>query len=280
MPTMSPPRRYSYQEVVAGKVRDSWWTEVLIEPFAIRLVRLLADHTPTMPNQLTALSAMLTVAAAGGLLEGGRFALIAGALLFQLSLLADCMDGRLARLTGEVTALGGWFGAAAGRARFMMCALALFVGQYAGTQDRTYLLLGAMALSCYAVVEIIDGLVQRLPGGLVDVGGASAAPARLSQGAWISRGERTARRVRAARRPFARPVTEVEFGVAVCVIAPQTGAYVPIIIVASAALLICELTVLGGAVRLYLRARPGRSLRTVGVAASPYGVADPRSHRS
>jgi phosphatidylglycerophosphate synthase len=265
-----PPRRHTRREVVAaGKAHDSWWTTAVVKPIAIRLVRPLANHTPARPNELTALSALLSVAAAGGLMEGGRLELIAGALLLQLSQLADCMAGRLARLTGTVTALGAWFDAAVGRARFMMCAPALFVGQYDRTGDRDFLLLAALVVSCYAVVQIIEGHAQRFRGGLVDLAGASAAPARRTRG------------LRSARsRPLARPVTEVEFGLAVCVIAPQTGAYVPVILVASAALLLGELVVLGAAVRLLLRARRGWPRTPAAVTRSGYGDAVHRTFRS
>jgi phosphatidylglycerophosphate synthase len=264
MPEMSPPRRHTHREVVAAaKDRDAWWTELLIEPAAIRLVRPLANQTPTTPNQLTALSAMLTVAAAGGLLEGGRFGFTAGALLLQLSLLVGCMDGTLARLTGEVTALGGWFDAAAGRARFLLCAPAPLVGQYDRTEDRDYLLLAALVVSCYALVQIIDGQAQRFPGGLPHgAAGTFAAPARPARGARPTR-----------PRLLARPVTEVELMLVVCVIAPQTGVYVPVIVTASALLLVGELAVLGAAVRLVLRARSGRPLFPPQVARNRYGEA-------
>jgi phosphatidylglycerophosphate synthase len=267
MPAMSPPRRTTRREMAAaGRPRGGWWTATLLEPAAAGPVRLLAHHTPITPDQLTAVSAMLTVAAAGGMLEGERFGLIAGSLLFQLSLLVDCMGGMLARLTGTVTELGAWFGAVAGRARFVMCASALLVGEYARTEDRTCLLLTALVFSCYAVVQISDGQAGRIPGGFARVG--TARPARRTRGA------RTIR-----RRPFARPVTEVEFGTAVCVLAPQTGAYVVVIVVASVLLLVGELSDLTAAVRLFLGARSSRTPLGAALPGGRYGVAEARSQR-
>jgi phosphatidylglycerophosphate synthase len=261
MPAAFRRRRHAYREVVAaGRPSDGWWTPVLVEPVAFRLVRLLADHTPATPNQLTALSAMLTVAAAGGLLEGGPIGLIAGALLSQLSLLADCMDGTLARLTGTATELGGWFGAVAGRARLMMCGTALLVGEYARTEDRAYLFLAALVLLCCAVLEITDGRAELFPGGFAR--GPSALPAR---GGRFARGVRTT-------GPLAWPVTEAEYGLAVWVLAPLTGAYVAVIAVASGLLLSGELAGLGAAVRSSRRARPAR--RPATATRSPYGAAD------
>ncbi|MDX6429266.1 MAG: hypothetical protein QOE54_1632 [Streptosporangiaceae bacterium] len=262
MPATFRRRRHTRREVAAaGGPRDGWWTLVLIEPFALRLVRPLADRTPTTPNELTALSAMLTVAAAGGLLEGGPLGLIAGAVLFHLSLIADCMDGTLARLNGTVTELGAWFGAVAGRARLMMCGTTLLVGQYARTDERAYLLLAALVLFCCAVVQINAGHAELVPGGFVRE--STARPARAARGARSTR-----------RRPFTRPVTEVEYGMAVCVLAPQTGAYVTVIAVASGLLLCGELARFGAAVRLLLRARAGRPLPAA-ASGSRYGPADP-----
>ncbi|MCW2918139.1 MAG: CDP-alcohol phosphatidyltransferase [Actinomycetia bacterium] len=254
----APPRRTFDEVAAAGKARDAWWTVVLVEATAIWLVRRLANHTPATPNQLTALSTMLTVASAGGLLEGGRLGLIAGALLFQLSFLVDCMDGRLARLTGTVTELGAWFDTMAGRARFMMCTSALLIGQYVRSEERTYLFLTGLVITCYAVVQITAGHTEQLPAG---AGRARAVP----HGPW--------------RRLFARPVTEVEFGMVICVIVPQTGAYVPVIAVAAALLLIGELVAVGAAVRLRLRARPGRSPLPVAVTPSWYDGAVDRTFR-
>jgi phosphatidylglycerophosphate synthase len=245
MPVTFPQRRHTLREVAAaGRPRDGWWVSMLLEPVAVRAVRLLAHHTPLTPNQLTALSAMLTVASAGGLLEGEPFGLIAGALLFQLSLLVDCMDGMLARLTGTVTELGAWFAAVASRARFMMCSSALLVGEYTRTDEPVYLFLAGLVLSCHALVRISDGHAERMPGGAAR--GVTAGPGRRA------RGTRTA-----WPRPLVRPVTEAEFGTAVCVLVPLTGAYVLVIAVASALLLAGELVGLAAAVRMYLRARPG-----------------------
>ncbi|MGI8328609.1 CDP-alcohol phosphatidyltransferase family protein [Actinomadura scrupuli] len=263
MPATFRRRRHPYRDVVAaGRPSDGWWTPVLLEPVAFRLVRLLADHTPATPNQVTALSAMLTVAAAGGLLEGGPLGLVAGALLLQLSLLTDRMDGTLARLTGTATELGAWFGAVAGRARLMMCGTALLAGEYARTDDRAYLFLTALVLICCAVLEITDGHAELFPAGFARR--PSALRARVGRGA---------RAVRIARpRPLTWPVTEAEYGLAVCVLAPQTGAYVPMIVAASGLLLCGELAGLGAAVRSSRRARPARRPPTV--TRSPYGAAD------
>lgn len=266
MPAGFRRRHHAYREVVAaGRPSDGWWVPVLVEPVAFRLVRLLADHTPTTPNQLTALSAMLTVAAAGGLLEGGPVGLIAGALLVQLSLLADCMDGTLARLTGTATELGAWFGAVAGRGRLMLCGAALLLGEYARTTDRAYLFLTALVFLCAAVLEIAGGHGELFPSGF-----ARRPPAGRTRRRRFARAARTSR-----ARPLTWPVTEAEYGLAVCVLAPLTGAYTAVIAVASGLLLCGELAGLGAAVRSSRRARPARRLPA---ALRPYDAADRTSH--
>src|SRR4051812_7619286 len=100
-------RRSSLQEIreQTYKVRDAWWTVLLVDPLAARLVRLVAPYRWITPNLLTGLATLLGVASAAcflapNVLAGGRGWLVAGAALFHLSFVVDCMDGKVARLNG------------------------------------------------------------------------------------------------------------------------------------------------------------------------------------
>ena len=134
-------RRSSLQDIreQTYKVRDAWWTVLLVDPLAVRLVRLVAPYRWITPNLLTVLAMLLGVGSAACFLAQDRWWLIAGALLFHLSFVVDCMDGKIARLNGTGSMFGAWFDFMFDRLRVFMCAAALFGGQYARTGHVAYL---------------------------------------------------------------------------------------------------------------------------------------------
>ena len=121
------------------KPRDSWWTVYLVDPAACRLTLFIANHTRITPNGVTRLSILLGLASAGCFAAGW---LAAGAALFYLSFLVDCVDGKLARLKGNGTPFGLWLDYVGDRLRVACCAAGLGYGQYVATGDAAYLLMG------------------------------------------------------------------------------------------------------------------------------------------
>ena len=103
-PSYDRPTLQHVREVAAKDV-DAWWTVLVVDPVAVRLVRLLAPVKRITPNGLTALAAVLgvTAAVAFGL---GHF--VVGALVFELRFLVDCLDGKLARVRRQFSAAGGF----------------------------------------------------------------------------------------------------------------------------------------------------------------------------
>jgi phosphatidylglycerophosphate synthase len=134
-------RRSSLQDIreQTYKVRDAWWTVLLVDPLAVRLVRLVAPYRWITPNLLTVLAMVLGVGSAACFLAQDRWWLIAGAVLFHLSFVVDCMDGKIARLNGTGSMFGAWFDFMFDRLRVFMCAAALFGGQYARTGHVAFL---------------------------------------------------------------------------------------------------------------------------------------------
>src|SRR3954447_20267970 len=59
-------RRSSLQDIreQTYKVRDAWWTVLLVDPLAVRLVRLVAPYRWITPNLLTVLAMLLGVGSA------------------------------------------------------------------------------------------------------------------------------------------------------------------------------------------------------------------------
>jgi phosphatidylglycerophosphate synthase len=104
------------------KARDAWWTCFVIDPVAGPLVRFAAARSWITPNRLTVASALV------GLLAAACFALdllVVGALVYQLSFLLDCMDGKLAAVRGLRNPWGGFYDVAADTVRFVACFAAL-----------------------------------------------------------------------------------------------------------------------------------------------------------
>ncbi|MFD3493639.1 CDP-alcohol phosphatidyltransferase family protein [Streptomyces sp. NPDC058690] len=136
---------------ITQKKRDAWWTVLLVDPVATPLVRFVARRTRITPNQITWGALLLGLVAAACFVKGDWYWLIAGALLYHLSFILDCMDGKVARLTGQGSVFGAWLDYIFDRIRVMACAVALMAGQYYRTGEMIYVWLAA-------VVVFLDGL--------------------------------------------------------------------------------------------------------------------------
>lgn len=128
------------------KTRDAWWTVLLVDPVAARLVRWTASRTRITPNQLTVCALLLGIGSAACFLQADWRWLIAGAIVYHLSFLLDCMDGKVARLTGGGSVFGSWLDYVFDRLRVLICAMGLMVGQYRATGHDYYLLLGVLVV--------------------------------------------------------------------------------------------------------------------------------------
>ncbi|WP_246268115.1 CDP-alcohol phosphatidyltransferase family protein [Nonomuraea typhae] len=134
-------RTYSLDDVHATrKRRDSWWTVYLVDPVACRVALVVANHTRVTPNALTVFSLVL------GMVSAALFAvdkLAAGAAVFYLSFMIDCVDGKIARLKGTGTPFGLWLDYVGDRVRVVFCAAGLAYGQYMLTRNVEFIMLGA-----------------------------------------------------------------------------------------------------------------------------------------
>ncbi|WP_017570708.1 CDP-alcohol phosphatidyltransferase family protein [Nocardiopsis halotolerans] len=139
------------------KAKDAWWTVFLVDPLAGRLVVWTANRTNITPNQLTLgagvlglLSVLCFAAPAlapGGPSEVANFLwLLGGALLFHLSFVLDCMDGKIARLKGTGSTFGTWVDFVFDRIRFFGCVMALLIGQWAVTGHVAYLIVAPVVV--------------------------------------------------------------------------------------------------------------------------------------
>lgn len=141
-------QRYKLEEIRERtyKDRDAWWTVWLVDPLASRLVWLVAPHRGITPNRLTMAAFGLGLVAAACFAQQTHGALIVGALVFHLSFVIDCMDGKIARLNGTGSVFGAWLDYVFDRLRVLVCSIALFGGQFARTGDLAYLWAGGAVI--------------------------------------------------------------------------------------------------------------------------------------
>ncbi|NDU75634.1 CDP-alcohol phosphatidyltransferase family protein [Actinomadura sp. DSM 109109] len=140
------------------KARDAWWTVLLVDPLAARLVKFTANRTRVTPNQLTVGALILGLAAGACFAVASWPWLLAGALLYHLSFTLDCMDGKIARLKGTGSVFGAWLDYIFDRVRVLACAIALMAGQYAATGNVAYVwtALGVVFLDMLRYMDALE----------------------------------------------------------------------------------------------------------------------------
>ncbi len=126
------------------KPSDAWYTVFLTDPIAIPLTYFIARRLPGVtPNAITAAAGALGVAAAGLFYLATPATLIAGALLYQFCFVLDCIDGKLARLTGRTSHYAAFYDLYLDQFRTMLAMAALAAGLVTQRgEDWTLMLIG------------------------------------------------------------------------------------------------------------------------------------------
>jgi phosphatidylglycerophosphate synthase len=251
---------------------DAWWTVLLVDPLAVRLVRLVAPYRWITPNLLTWFATVLGVGAAVCFAFGDRAWLIAGALLFHASFVVDCMDGKIARLRGIGTLFGAWFDFMFDRLRVVACTATLFGAQYYRTGNALYfwLAFGVIAADLFRYLNgsqmakmrrIMRSRLAEARGEAVETGPEDVSPEEAADdtppAAAAGSGRSRSTYVRArdwlqARRMRIHLVSGVEFEMFVFIIGPLTGWLIGTTIVAGVLLLLMEAALVG---RMWIASR-------------------------
>jgi len=221
------------------KPLDSWWTVLLVDPYATRLVRLVSPWRRVTPNRLTALAAVLGLGAAGCFAGPGRWWPVLGALLFHCGFVADCMDGKIARLRDEGSLFGGWCDFMLDRLRAIVCAAALMGGQYLHTGQIRYLWLIALVISCDLLRYLNAGQVTLLREAVEQARSQSLTGSPVVPS---PRGGRVKEGL-AVRRIRTHLISGIEFEMAVFVIGPLIGFIGATAVVAALLLVLFELRI-------------------------------------
>ncbi len=113
--------------VRANRADDSGYSVAVLRRLSTPLTALAARRG-WAPNAITVVSLIVGLGAAALFASGERWALVAGAVALQASLVIDCSDGEVARLTGRFSRTGAWLDAVTDRVKEFAAYAGLAVG--------------------------------------------------------------------------------------------------------------------------------------------------------
>jgi hypothetical protein len=115
----------------AVKRTDGFFTTFFVSTWS-RYVARAAARAGMSPNQVTVIALCIGLLAATAFATGERAGYITGAVLLYLSFVADCVDGQLARYTGQFSKFGAWLDSVFDRAKEYAAFAGLGIGAASG----------------------------------------------------------------------------------------------------------------------------------------------------
>jgi len=155
--------RYSMKDLrQTYKSRTSWWGYFFLHPIALRLLWVVCNFTNIRPEAICLSSLVVGLAALPFFMDGRPDALFIGGLLALFSNLLDAMDGKLARLTGQVRPFGAYLDFLVDLIKHTLYIGALSIGQYARNGQDTTLFLGLAIMAFFAIAISNENLLGRV----------------------------------------------------------------------------------------------------------------------
>jgi phosphatidylglycerophosphate synthase len=127
---------------IANRSNDGFFSVFFLRKFS-KLLTWLAVKVHATPNQVTLLSFAIGLYSAYLFSRGTFVTILSGAILLQLSIIVDCVDGELARYTRKFSKLGAWLDAVTDRVKEYTVFLGL---AYGASLDGKALWIPAMAM--------------------------------------------------------------------------------------------------------------------------------------
>ena len=90
----------------AAKPVDAWWTVLVVDPLAIRLLPVLLRWRIVTANLVTSIAFVVGIFSVAAFAYGH---FVAGAALYELRFVLDCLDGKIARARCASSPLGAAF---------------------------------------------------------------------------------------------------------------------------------------------------------------------------
>jgi CDP-L-myo-inositol myo-inositolphosphotransferase len=128
-----------------GKPTDGPVSCYINRPLSVRISRRLVKHRIT-PNQISLVSFLCSLLAAGLFTFGGYLALLLGGFLAHFASVIDGCDGEVARLTFQSSDYGGWFDAVLDRYADAFLLFGLTWHVFIDKTDSLVLLIGFLAI--------------------------------------------------------------------------------------------------------------------------------------
>ena len=135
----------------ANRADDGFYSTFVLRRLSKPLTRL-ALRLGLSPNQITLTSLVVGLAAAALFWAGSAWSVALGAVLLQLSLVIDCVDGEVARYTRRFSDLGAWLDASTDRVK----EYSVYAGLAAGAGTDGVWLLAAVAMTLQTVRHMGD----------------------------------------------------------------------------------------------------------------------------
>jgi hypothetical protein len=124
---------------MANRASDGFFSVLVLRRLSKPLT-WLAVRVGATPNQVTLASFAIGLLAAYFFAQGDFWSLIVGAVLLQVSIVVDCVDGELARYTRQFSELGAWLDAITDRVKEYAVFLGLAYGAFVQNGQDLWLL--------------------------------------------------------------------------------------------------------------------------------------------
>jgi phosphatidylserine synthase len=124
---------------MANRANDGFFSVYVLRRFS-KLLTWVAVKIGATPNQVTIASFAIGLYAAFLFAQGDFWSILIGAVLLQVSIIVDCVDGELARYTRKFSELGAWLDAITDRVKEYAVFLGLAYGAYVQNGENLWLL--------------------------------------------------------------------------------------------------------------------------------------------
>jgi len=119
---------------MANRANDGFFSVFFLRKFS-KILTWVAVKVGATPNQVTLISFGIGLYSAYAFSQGTFWQIFLGAVLLQLSIIVDCVDGELARYTRKFSQLGAWLDAVTDRVKEYMVFLGLAIGAEKNGKD-------------------------------------------------------------------------------------------------------------------------------------------------
>jgi phosphatidylserine synthase len=124
---------------IANRANDGFFSVYVLRRFS-KLLTWVAVKIGATPNQVTIASFAIGLYAAFLFAQGDFWSILIGAVLLQVSIIVDCVDGELARYTRKFSELGAWLDAITDRVKEYAVFLGLAYGAYVQNGQNLWIL--------------------------------------------------------------------------------------------------------------------------------------------